>query len=130
MSFWYTGAATWGALLVFAVGSGAAREKWTARHLGEHLARQVHTLVGCAVNFAAALGLVAATGVRSGANLWFLSGARLAATVCFECLFGQYMLHKPWSELFLDYNIFKGRLWPLFLASPASAPWLAARAMS
>ena len=130
MSLWYAGAATWVVLLVFAVASGAAREQWSARYLGDHLARQVHTLVGCAVNFAAALGLVAATGERSGANLWALGGAWLAATVCFECVFGRYMLHKSWSELFLDYNIFKGRLWPLFLASLASAPWLAARAMN
>ena len=129
MSLWYAGAATWAALLAFAVASGAVREKWTARHMGGHLARQVHTLMGCAMNFAAALGLVAATGARPGANLWGLGGAWLAATVCFECVFGRYVLHKPWSELFLDYNIFKGRLWPLFLASLASAPWLAARAM-
>jgi len=42
--------------------------------------------------------------------------AWLALTVAFEFGFGHYVAHTSWRELLADYNLRKGRLWPLVLA--------------
>ena len=44
----------------------------------------------------------------------------LAATILFEFGFGHFIDGKSWGELFRDYNIFAGRLWPVFLGSRRS----------
>jgi len=42
--------------------------------------------------------------------------AWLALTVAFEFGFGRCVAHTPWRELLADYDLRKGRLWPLVLA--------------
>ena len=42
--------------------------------------------------------------------------AWLALTVAFEFGFGRYVAHTSWRELLADYDLRKGRLWPLVLA--------------
>lgn len=126
---WLAGLFAWFALLVFAIANGVVREKWTQRRLGDHRARQAHTILGCAVTFGAACVLVGVTGERDAATLWTVGIAWLVATVAFECFLGRLVMKKPWAELLADYNLINGRLWPLFLAILALAPWLAARAL-
>ena len=46
----------------------------------------------------------------------------LAATILFEFGFGHFVDGKRWGELAHDYNIFAGRLWPIFLGIEALAP--------
>jgi hypothetical protein len=48
----------------------------------------------------------------------------LVMTVAFEFLFFNYVGGKPWNQLLGDYNIFKGRLWPLVLVWTAVGPWV------
>ena len=127
MPFWGGGAVVWLGLLVFFVAGGVVREKWTAPRMGEAPARRAHTLLGCAVALLAAWGLVRVTGMRDAGLLWGLGCVWLAATVVFECVFGRCVLRLSWSALAPDYNIIKGRLWPVFLLTLALAPWLAAR---
>ena len=47
--------------------------------------------------------------------------AWLAATIVFEFGFGHFVDGKGWGELLHDYNIFAGRLWPVFLGLSARA---------
>jgi hypothetical protein len=46
----------------------------------------------------------------------------LALTIAFEFGFGRRVAHTSWDELLADYDIRKGRLWPLVLAWIALGP--------
>jgi hypothetical protein len=48
----------------------------------------------------------------------------LMMTLGFEFGFGHYVDRKPWTELFENYNLLHGHLWPIVLASLVAAPFL------
>ena len=48
--------------------------------------------------------------------------AWLALTIAFEFGFGHYVAHSSWRDLLTDYDLRKGRLWPLVLAWIALGP--------
>ena len=115
----WTGA--WAGLAVLAVANGLSRGLYP-RRLGEHRAHQVSTatLVAALVPYARAVerrwpiptaGAAAAIGAT-----W------VALTVGFEFGFGHYVAHQGWSTLLADYDMRRGRLWPLVLAATAAAP--------
>ena len=47
-------------------------------------------------------------------------------TLAFEFGFFHYIMGVPWEILLADYNVAKGRIWPLVLAADLLAPWLIA----
>jgi hypothetical protein len=47
--------------------------------------------------------------------------------LAFEFLAGHYLFGTPWSELLADYNVMRGRIWPLVLVTTFVAPYLAGR---
>jgi hypothetical protein len=51
----------------------------------------------------------------------------LVATIAFEFLFGHFVSGLTWSALLADYDIRRGRLWPLILLSVGLGPWLCGR---
>jgi hypothetical protein len=42
----------------------------------------------------------------------------------FEFTFGHYVDRRSWAELLANYNLVKGRLWPVVLATLVAAPFL------
>jgi hypothetical protein len=52
----------------------------------------------------------------------------LALTVCFECVLGRLLARKSWREIGAEYDLAKGRLWPLVLAWIALGPEVMRRA--
>jgi hypothetical protein len=52
------------------------------------------------------------------ATLW------LFLTLIFEFTFGHYVDKKSWAELIANYNLFRGQLWPIVLASLILAPFV------
>ena len=51
----------------------------------------------------------------------------LAMTLGFEFGAGHFLFKKPWTELLLDYNLSKGRIWVLVPVVTVLAPWWMAR---
>jgi hypothetical protein len=51
----------------------------------------------------------------------------LLLTLAFEFLVGHYVFHKAWTELTEDYNVARGRIWPLVLVVVLFAPLWTAR---
>lgn len=47
-----------------------------------------------------------------------------ACPVRFEFSFGHYIAKTAWKKLFHDYNLLKGRVWPLFLLTELVSPLL------
>jgi hypothetical protein len=103
----------WFPMVIIGIANGILRERWYGRSLPELAAHQVSTLV--AIVF---LGVYIWLVVRLRRPRSFAHGFRiglywLCLTVAFEFLFGHYIAHHTWCDLFHDYNIFAGRLWLL-----------------
>jgi hypothetical protein len=53
-----------------------------------------------------------------------VGAAWLCATVAFEFLFGRFVSGLGWPALLADYDVSRGRLWPVVLLSVFLGPWL------
>ena len=51
-----------------------------------------------------------------------VGGAWLALTIAFEFAFGRLVAKQSWPELVTDFNLARGRTWPLVLAWIAVGP--------
>lgn len=114
----------WLVMLIVSVANGTLRDFTYGRHLPELAAHQLSTLSGMVL-----LGAVIYLFVRR----WPPASARQALciglfwvslTVAFEFLFFHYAGGHSWAELLANYDLSKGRLWPLFLAWVAFSPWV------
>jgi hypothetical protein len=97
------------------VGNGIVREATYAKSLSEYTAHQVSVITAIAAFASYFLWLD---------RRWPLAGARearrvgrvwLVLTVLFEFGFGRLVAKKPWRDLLADYNLLRGRTWPLVL---------------
>jgi hypothetical protein len=55
---------------------------------------------------------------------WTIGATWLALTVGFEFVFGRLVAKASWDELLADYNLARGRTWPLVLAWIGLGPWV------
>lgn len=106
------------------VANGVSREATYGRRLEDETSNRVSVLTAFAAYFRL-LQRRWPLGGRSEALR--IGGAWLALTVAFEFTFGRLVAKKPWRELAADYNVAKGRLWPLVLAWIALGPEAARR---
>lgn len=109
------------------VANGVSREAIYGRRLKEETANRVSVLTAVAA-FAAYFRLLQRRWPLGGrSEALRIGGAWLALTVAFEFTFGRLVAKKPWRDLTADYNLTKGRLWPLVLAWIALGPEVARR---
>jgi hypothetical protein len=92
--------------------------------LGEHVARQVASLLGMCIILAVTAPFVRWLGKPSSAELLGVGLVWLVLTVAFELLLGHYVAGATWETQLADYNLLRGRLWPLVLLTTLLAPWL------
>lgn len=104
---------------------GAARVKMLEPRVGERTAHQIGTILLCAVIVAAAFFVVTQSSLTPAGAL-VLGATWLALTLAFEFGFFHFAMAVPWEKLLADYNIAKGRIWTLALATELLAPWIIA----
>lgn len=118
--------AAWAGFAALAVANGFSRGLY-ARRLGDDRAHQVST---------ATLVVALVPYTRAVERRWTLPDDRAAAgvgaawvamTVAFEFGFGHFVARQSWRTLLADYDLRRGRLWPLVLVATAAAPALARR---
>jgi hypothetical protein len=117
----------WLGFLTVAITGGIIREKFLIPWLGPLGGRALDTLLVSAI----ILGLIYAyigrlTGATQGA-LFRLGIFWTVLTILFECLFGHYVLGASWESIGAEYNILRGRLWPLVLIVTLFGPLFAAK---
>lgn len=115
---------TWLLFVPIAFLNGTLRQLWYQKLVGEMIARQISVATASAAflvfsyfmfrGYAAGLDNVRLLIIGS---LWTL------LTVAFECALG-LVTHKSWQEIFADYNLLKGRLWPVVLLVIFLSPFL------
>lgn len=116
----------WFVLLIVAIVSGGLRESLLKSRIGELRAHQVGTVLVCVIFF----GLIALF-VRwtnpSEREALFIGGLWVGMIILFEAFMVRVWMGKPWSTVFADYNVVKGRLWVLVLITTLFGPWIASR---
>jgi hypothetical protein len=123
-------AAGWLGLVILAIMNGIVRVKVYAPFMDDLTAHQVSTLIGI---FLFGIYIWLLTGIikiESSQQALLVGLLWLVMTVAFEFLFGHYVAGHPWSKLFQDYNIFKGRVWLLVLIWTTLAPYIFYRVRS
>ncbi len=115
-------ASAWLVLLVIMFSNGIVRAVVLQPRLGEDAARRLATLVGVALVVAFSFAYVRHAGPLSARELLPVGAVWLALTLCFEFGFGRAS-GRSWQELLADYNLARGRLWPLVLGATLLAPW-------
>lgn len=127
---WLGATLMWLGLCALAVAGGALREKVLAPRLGDLRAHQAETLAFIPLMFGLTCWWVKAADLAASPRLGAVGLFWLALTVAFEFGFGRLVMRHPWAKLLADYNLFRGRLWPLFLAALALSPYLAGRVLA
>ena len=116
---------TWAAMIPIAIANGTLREVALKPVLGDQTARQLSVVTASAAFLVLVYVLMREYVVdETDQRLLKVGMAWLAATIAFEFGFGHVVDGKSWGELLHDYNLFAGRLWPLFLGIETVAPVL------
>lgn len=127
---WLAATLMWLLLCVVAVLAGTLREKVLARRLGGLLAHQVGTLGLIPVVFGLTCLWVGLAGLETSPFLPEVGRYWLVLTIIFEFGFGGLVMRRPLRQLLADYNLLRGRLWPVFLAALTLSPPVAGRLLS
>jgi hypothetical protein len=114
----------WIGMVILAILNGALREKGYRKFMNELSAHQLSTIIGIILFGAYIWFLTGMFPIASSEQAFIIGGMWLVLTILFEFIFGHYVMHHPWSKLFHDYDIFKGRVWILILIWTTIAPYL------
>ncbi len=113
----------WLVMLVVAFLNGALRDFTYGKLLPEPRANQISCVSGIVL-----LGVVIFFYVRhwapdSAAQALFIGLFWMVLTIAFEFLFFHYVGKRSWAELWANYDLARGRLWPLILLWVLLAPY-------
>jgi hypothetical protein len=114
----------WLPMVFIAILNGTARDLSYGKTMPELRAHQVSTVSGAfvmGVYISILIKFLKPESPQQAINAGLLW---LALTVAFEFAFGRFAMGHSWARLLRDYNIFEGRLWVVFLAWIALAPYL------
>ena len=117
----------WFGLLAAMMVNGTFRVLVLEPRLGEDFARQLACVSGAAILLVLTTPFVARLDGVGSRALFGIGALWLALTVAFEFLFGRYGSGATWESLLADYDLRRGRLWPLVLVTVLFAPWLVSR---
>jgi hypothetical protein len=117
--------AVWLVLLLLANANGFFREAVLSPRLGAATAHVVSTLLLSAIIVLLAVVSIGWMGARSRGDAVLIGTVWLLLVLAFEFLAGRYLFGNPWEKLLADYNVFKGRVWPLALLATFFAPLVA-----
>lgn len=114
----------WFLMLLVSIVNGAVRDFTYGLYMAELKAHQLSTITGVLLLSIIIWGYVRVYRPSSGQKAIFIGLLWMGLTVAFEFLFFHYAGGHSWSELFANYNIFKGRVWVVLLAWVATAPYV------
>lgn len=114
----------WFPMVIIAILNGVARVGLYGKQMSELSAHQLSCFTAI-LFFGIYIWLIESQWPLSTSEQALTIGAIwLGMTICFEFLFGHYVIGHSWSKLFHDYNFFKGRLWILVLIWTTIGPWV------
>lgn len=117
----------WIVISILAVANGLLREAVLKKALGERVAHVASTVLLAAIVLAVSFLVTPWIGPPDLVGAWGLGFGWLAATLAFEFVAGHFLFGNPWSKIVADYDVRKGRVWPLVPLCTLVGPPLAFR---
>ena len=117
----------WFGILLVAIANGAFRQGVLIPRVGDASGHVVSTLMLSLAVVLVTWFTIGWIGPRTRRDAWLVGGCWLTLTVAFEFLAGHYLFGTPWPVLLADYNVLRGRVWPLVLVVTFVAPAIASR---
>jgi hypothetical protein len=117
---------TWLVLCVVMFANGAVRAVLLQPRLGEDTARQVASVTGVFLVLLASALFVRSAPHATSRQLLRVGAGWAAATLVFEFTLGA-VSGLGWRQMLADYDVSRGRLWPLVVLAVALGPWLCRR---
>lgn len=115
----------WLGFAALAIALGNVRVRLAEPLMGEPAAHVVFTLLFCLLLYLLTDWFVGVAGFDTATSQWWLGVIWMALTVCFEFVFGHYVVGHSWQVLLADYNILNGRIWVVVLLTLLLGPRLA-----
>ena len=112
----------WLGILVLAVLNGAVRDLIVTPQLGEPTGHIASTIVLCVLIALVTRASIRWIGPASRMDAALIGTSWLTLTLSFELLAGHYLFGNSWARLLADYNVRRGRIWPLVLVTVLLAP--------
>ena len=106
---------------------GALRTIFLSPLLGDSLARQLSVITGSIILVLLAYLFIPWTRAEGTGRLLAVGFLWLILTLGFELSFGHYVFGMPWEVVLAEFNLLKGKLFPLGLAVLTLSPIIAAR---
>ena len=117
----------WLVLLILAILNGAFREAVLNPVMGPQSGHLVSTLLLSSLIIGVACIAIRWIGPASSPAALQIGIMWVALTLAFEFGAGYWLFHKPMAELLYDYNLPRGRIWPLVLVTTFLSPLLAGK---
>ncbi len=111
-------------MLFIAIANGAIRQFTFGRVMPELRAHQLSTIIGSVLMGSFIWFIISLFPPISSKQALSIGVIWLCLTVVFEFFMGLLLSSKSLSMVLNDYNLLEGRVWLLFLAWIAVAPWL------
>jgi hypothetical protein len=119
----------WICFVPIAIGNGIIRDRLYGPRVGDLAAHQISTVFGSVafVSFAYAM-LRNLVGEMNARAALLVGGSWVITTMGFEFWLGRCLRGLAWRHLLADYDVFRGRVWGLFLlvilVTPSLTRWL------
>jgi len=114
----------WFVLAVIAIANGVLRESTYGKLLSELTAHQLSTVTGIIFSGMLVWFVQRQWPIESASQAWLIGLCWFVMTLIFEFSFGHFVAGHSWQQLFADYNVLAGRVWPLFLIWILLMPYL------
>lgn len=110
-------------MIAIAIINGSLRDLWYVKYFGDTIARQISTIT-LILFFGIYIGVMLNKfPLQSASQAWMVGIIWLLLTLAFEFGFGRLAGHT-WSQMFQEYNLFKGRIWLFIPVWITIAPYL------
>ena|SRR5690554_6080645 len=113
----------WLPMIILAFANATLRELVFVKHLSELLAHQLSTvtlIILCSIYVSFVFPLL---NIQNSKQAFLIGFVWVLLTVAFEFSLGR-LTSKSWQYLVQDYNLFTGRIWPLFLTVLFLLPYI------
>jgi hypothetical protein len=112
----------WLVILLLAMVNGSVRNALVAPRVGDQAAHLIATVVLSALVVLLVLWTIPWIGPASRGDALRIGAMWVVLTLAFEFLAGHYLFGAPWERLLADYDLLRGRIWPLVLLTTFVAP--------
>lgn len=115
----------WLLILVLAVLNGAFRDMLVSPWLGDPAGHIISTLILSSLILTMAWLTAPWLRPDTAQTAWGIGAFWFVLTLAFEFIAGHWLFGSSWDKLLADYNVLRGRIWPLVLLITLAAPAIA-----